>query len=196
MADKSSSSKNEQNVTIYNVEPGDAVELSVEDKLLCITAIRKHDPMSAGIKSAIRSLDSLHLVDLFMDDGALWQLHMHPIGLLIPTLRILSTNYQGKMLTSDIACVYSPERDNALSKAVSLDIRLANIPEVDCGEGYRQLRFNEKIRKSDEWYAGPVEGWKKTKEDGSSYWPSHSNIGGPYSLMRRAIPTNKLKDGE
>jgi hypothetical protein len=184
MAKEVEDSTTDQVVDIYDIKPGDAINLNDEDKLLCLTSIREYDPQAVGIKSVIRSTDAMHLVDVLLDDGALWQLHQHPVG-LIPTLKVLGSSHQNKPLTADIACAYHPDRNIPRP----LDLSRASIPEVDCGVGYMQLDFNETILESDEYYAGPDGGWKKTGETAGHYWPSHGSVGGPYALMRRALPT-------
>lgn len=178
------STEKDQTENIYDLMPGAVIELDAEDMNICLSPILKYDPQASGIRTVTRSMNALHLVDVLLDDGALWQLHQHPIGLLIPTLKVLGSSHQGKPLTANIASVYCPIMD----VSSPLDINRVSIPEVDCGEGYQQLGFNEEIRETDEWYAGPEDGWKKCSVHGS-YWPSHSSAGGPYALMRRASPT-------
>lgn len=174
---------NESNESIDDIKPGTVIELNADDKMLFLSKIRQYDPNTSGINKVTLSPDPLYLIDVLLDDGALWRFHRHPVG-LIPTLKVLGGSHLDKPLTPDLASVYHPDRN----MSVRPDMTHVSVPEVNCGEGYRQLDFNETILKTDEWYAGPEDGWKKCNEAGRAYWPSYSSVGGTCALMRRVLP--------
>lgn len=66
---------------------------------------------------------------------------------------------------------------------------LVVIPDVDCGEGYRQLKWLEEIERGDEYFGGKDgdRKWEPTLLGvGSRYRPHTANsIYAPWSIIRR-----------
>lgn len=170
-------------VSMEDIPSGTVLDLDRDDLRQVYETIREYDPKMADIQAVVRS-EGVYLIDVALEDGALWQMYWHPVRLMC-VLRKLGATVVGKPLTADLACAYSPsEKDRTVGTLGNL----ARIPAVDCGDGFRQLEFNEKILPTDEWYGGPRQGWAATSETDGNYWPSHSNsIHGPYSLMRRRV---------
>ena len=86
---------------------------------------------------------------------------------------------EGSVLTPDIAIEFVPQ-------IKIFDDSCVFIPNVDCGDGYKQLKWLEEINNGDEWYTGSTNGWQLTTLVGSRYRPTHSNAEyAPFALTRR-----------
>ncbi len=67
---------------------------------------------------------------------------------------------------------------------------LVEIPQVDVGEGYRQLEWREKIAPGDQYYGGCMNRreWVETESFGDAYRPYIANsIYAPFAIFRRKI---------
>lgn len=171
--------------SIYELDAGIDVteQLGEDDIALCLDAIREYDPKMDVVSKIIRSMEISSIIDVHLQDGAVWRLSYHPVGLSVDLVALGSTHLSGP-LTAAIACAYTP----VIQKQCVNKSTACIVPDVDCGEGFRQLQYLEDIIETDEFYSDPNTQWQPTNCSGSRYRPRHCEThSGGCALMRRKI---------
>jgi len=144
--------------------------------------LSKIDPNISSVVNVSPSNYSQNSVSVTFSDGAAWRIDLIDNGRFEPVLRKLGSAHLKKALSPILASCFIPEKQEHDGHY---------IPHVDCGEGFRQLTWNEAIKEDDEWLGGatlePV--WQKcTNTAGGLYRPTHSNAKyAPYALIRRKL---------
>jgi hypothetical protein len=122
-------------------------------------------------------------VRVIFEDGAQWYAAAVPgQGVRVRIAKLGELHEKSGPLLPAIASAFEPDVVKDLPDE-------AKIPDVDCGNDYRQLLWGECIASGDEYYDAESGQWELVKSVGEQYHPMHAYpMGRNHPLIRRKYP--------